>query len=231
MFRRDAEFGKDSDIVERTSSFSIPVERKRNGEYKLQESGNVYACMTSDFFLEEADGWRHEAWSFIRERSDLKFFIITKRIERFAVSLPSDWGNGWDNVTICSTCENQRRADERIPIMLSLPIKHMEVIHEPMLSPVDISTYLATGKIECVTCGGESGPGARLCDYDWILSTREQCLKHKVSFRFKQTGALFRKDGRIYRIDRRLQQSQARKADIDLSFRSSAPKQLQKELF
>ena len=215
MYRRDAEFGKDSSAVEKTSSFSLPISRRRDGSYRLQESGYVYACMTSDFFIEEADEWRKEAWAFIKERSDLSFFIITKRIERFHVSLPSDWGDGYENVTICSTCENQSTADRRLPVMLSLPIKHMEIIHEPMLEAVDISKYLSTGKIEAVTCGGESGPEARLCDYSWILDTRRQCLEYNVPFHFKQTGALFRKDGKLYHIPRAIQMSQAKKAGID----------------
>lgn len=66
-------------------------------------------------------------------------------------------------------------ADYRLPIMINLPIKHMEIIHEPMLEAIDINKYLESEKINNVTCGGESGDNARLCNYDWILNTREQC--------------------------------------------------------
>lgn len=45
------------------------------------------------------------------------FYIITKRIDRFMDCIPADWGDGWGNVTICSTCENQDRADYRLPIL------------------------------------------------------------------------------------------------------------------
>ena len=138
MFRRDAMYDKDSNTVTKTSTFNAPVRRSWDGSYKMQESGTVYACMTSDFFIEEADEWRKEAWAFIRERWDLDFCIITKRIERFEVSLPDDWGGGYENVTICATCENQKRADERLPILLDLPIRHREIIHEPMLEQIDI---------------------------------------------------------------------------------------------
>lgn len=215
MYRRDAEFDKDSSIVTKTSSFRLPVQKTRAGIYKLQETGYVYTCMTSDFFLEEADEWRKEAWKYIKIRSDLKFYIITKRIDRFEVSLPPDWREGWENVTICSTCEDQKMADFRLPILLELPIKHKEIIHEPMLENVDIERYLASGKIDGVICGGESGPNARVCDYDWILNTREQCLRNRVPFYFKQTGANFKKDGKLYQIPRKLQQPQAHKANID----------------
>lgn len=43
----------------------------------------------------------------IKERSDLNFMILTKRIERFFESLPNDWGDGYDNVYIGCTVENQ----------------------------------------------------------------------------------------------------------------------------
>lgn len=50
VYRRDAEFGKDSSIVTRTASFDLPVKRDRKREYKLQpERECVYTCMTSDF--------------------------------------------------------------------------------------------------------------------------------------------------------------------------------------
>lgn len=84
-----------------------------------------------------------------------------------------------------------------------------------MLEEIQIQPYLATGKIEQVTCGGESGEDARLCKYDWILSTRKQCVEAGVAFSFHQTGALFQKDGRIYQIPRSLQHSQAKKAGLD----------------
>lgn len=218
-FRRDAEFDKDSTLVCKTASFSLPVRKKRDGSYTLAQAERVYACMTSDFFVEEADEWRAEAWRMIRERQDLSFCIITKRIERFRVSLPDDWGGGYENVTVCATCENQAMADKRLPVLLELPIRHREIIHEPMLETVEIERYLASGKIERVICGGESGDEARVCDYAWVLHTREQCEKYRVPFFFKQTGARFQMNGKLYFIPRKWQMAQARKANINLPAR------------
>lgn len=215
MYRRDSQFGKDSSIISKTADFDLAVKKKRDGKYKLNSSGTVYVCMTSDFFIEEADDWRADIWSMIKERKDLDFCIITKRISRFHISLPDDWGDGYDNVTICCTCENQAAADERLPVLLNLPVKYRKIIHEPMLERINIEKYLASGKIETVVCGGESGPDARLCSYDWVLNTREQCKKNNVHFYFKQTGAKFEKDGKVYFIERKFQQSQARKAGIN----------------
>ena len=152
----------------------------------------------------------------LAKRRDLAFTIITKRIARFRASLPEDWGEGWEHVTLCSTCENQKRADERLPILISLPLRHREMIAEPLLGPLGIREFLKTGRIEHVTCGGESGPDARECRYEWVLSLRDQCAEEDVPFHFKQTGANFVKDGRAYRIPREFQHEQARKANIDL---------------
>ena len=67
--------------------------------------------MTSDFFHPDADEWRKEAWSMMRTRADFDFFFVTKRPERFHVNLPDNWGDGYPNVHICCTCENQYMAD------------------------------------------------------------------------------------------------------------------------
>ena len=79
---------------------------------------------------------------------------------------------------------------------------------------MDLSPYLGDWVLE-VIAGGESGNEARVCDYDWILDLREQCITKGVSFHFKQTGARFKKDGKYYRIKRQFQHKQARKAGID----------------
>jgi len=215
VYRRDAQYGKDSSVVAKTSDFNLPVKHNRAGEYKLSGNETVYTCFTSDFFLEEADAWRVEAWQMIRRRSDLHFLIITKRIHRFHVSLPDDWGEGYENVAICCTVENQSRADYRLPIFLAEPIRRKSIICEPLLESIDLSTYL-TSAIEEVVVGGESGNDARICSYRWVLDIREQCQRKGVAFHFKQTGAHFEKDGRLYTIRRALQHSQAQKADIDL---------------
>ena len=216
VYRRDAEFGKDSSIVEKTASFDLPLKRNRKKEYKLQpEEEPVYTCMTSDFFLKQADAWRPEAWKMIRLRKDLDFVIITKRIGRFLTCIPEDWGYGYENVTVICTCEDQMRADERLPVFLKLPIRHKQIIHEPMLQRIQIEEYLKTGQIEQVICGGESGDDARVCDYAWILDTWKQCVEADVSFHFKQTGANFKRGNRVYHIARKDQMSQAAKAGID----------------
>lgn len=216
MFRRDSLYDKDSEKIEKTKDFNLGIKKHRDGSYYLKSGELVYTCMTSDFFIEEADSWRKEIWNIIRTREDLHFAIITKRIERFKNCIPDDWNDGYDNVRIICTCENQSMADERLPIFLELPIKHREIIHEPMLEQINIEKYIKNNKIKCVTCGGESGNNARECNYEWILNTKEQCKKYNVQFYFKQTGANFIKNGQRYNIPRYEQMKQADKANINL---------------
>ena len=214
VYRQDSCYDKDSSVVTRTAAFDLPVKRRRNGDYRVPSGERVYACFTSDFFLEEADEWRAEAWAMIRERSDLSFLIPTKRIDRFGVALPADWGDGYDHVAIACTIENQDRLNYRLPLFKALPIRHRLLFCSPLLGPLDFAGYL-DDDIEEVSVGGESGTEARICDYDWVLDIRRQCVAKGVPFNFHQTGARLRKDGHIYRIRREFQHSQARRAGID----------------
>ena len=75
VFRRDAEFEKDSNVVTKTSSFNLPIRRDRSGNWKVPSGTLMWTCFTSDWypprdslglgvppFIEEADQWREDAW-------------------------------------------------------------------------------------------------------------------------------------------------------------------------
>ena len=151
----------------------------------------------------------------IKERSDIDFLILTKRIDRFTVSLPADWGAGYDNVNIGCTVENQEAADYRLPLFLSYPIKRRFIACAPLLGAIDLAPYLHG--VDHVTAGGETGREARICDYDWVLAIREQCAKAHVTFWFKNTGSLFRRNGVVEKINPFKQGSAARELGIDIS--------------
>lgn len=213
IHKGDAKRGVDTDQIVKTGRADAPIARKKNGEYRIASGQTVYLCFSSDFLLPEADGWRDECWRMMRQREDLDFLFLTKRIERFMDCIPANWGSGYDNVTVGCTVENQRRADERLPLFHDLPIKHKNIICQPMISPINLSGYLEG--VELVVVGGESDRFARALDYDWVLSVREQCVKARVSFAFRQCGTHFIKDGREYTLNARNLASQARKAGID----------------
>ena len=212
IHKGDAKRGIDTNCVTKTDKFNAPILRKKNGEYKMK-SGLVYVCFSSDFLLEDADPWRAECWDMIRQRQDCQFLFLTKRIERFMDCVPSDWGDGWDNVIVGCTVENQKRADERLRIFAKLPIKHKSIICQPMISAIDLENYL--DGVELVVAGGESDRYARPMYYDWVLSLREQCIRQQVSFAFRQCGTHFIKDGRQYNLQTKDLCAQARKAGID----------------
>lgn len=214
VYRRDSRYDIDSSQVRKTQSFNLPVARKRDGTYKVPPHTTLWTCFTSDFFISEADQWRDEAWAMIHARPDVNFILITKRIDRVAECLPDDWGDGYDNVTLYCTVENQKRADMRLPVFKRLPFKHKCIICEPLLGPISLSQWLGEW-VEEVSVGGESGPGARPCDFKWVMQIRADCVAANVPFFFKQTGANFIKDGKTYKIPRKLQSAQARKAAID----------------
>lgn len=215
VYRIDGAHGKKSDEVTLNADFLLPL-RQRKGSYKIESGERVYTCFSSDFLIEDADEWRQDAWRMMKLRPDLHFIFFTKRIERLAALLPPDWGDGYDNVTVGCTCENQKRADERLPIFLSLPLRHRVIVCEPLLSSIDLRPYLDRTKIESVSAGGESGTGARVCDFDWVLGIRDACADAGVCFSYHQTGALLRRDGKLYRIPRRHQHDQAARAGIDV---------------
>lgn len=217
MYFLDQKRGMDGRRVFRTQSgFTYPLKRDRDGRFKIRSGELIRVCMSSDFFLDEADEWRDEAWRIIRARSDVKFFLLTKRPERVRECLPEDWGDGWDNVFFNVTCENQRRADERLPLLLELPFKHKGFMAAPFIGTLNVEHYLASGQIEQVIAGGENYDGARPCNFDWVRSLSEQCKACDVTFCFIETGTVFIKDGRRFNIPSKFTQSQmAYKAGVN----------------
>ena len=126
-------------------------------------------------------------------RSDCTFLFLTKRIERFAQCIPEDWADGYENVIVCCTIENQRNADKKLSVFQALPIKHKCITAQPLIERVNLEPYL--DGVELVVVGGESDRDARPLDYDWVLDIREQCIRKQVNFEFRQCGTHFIKDG------------------------------------
>lgn len=58
VFRMDGRYGRLPDTVRKNREFDLPIQKNRNGAYKIPSGEVVYTCFTSDFFLEDADPWR-----------------------------------------------------------------------------------------------------------------------------------------------------------------------------
>lgn len=214
IHKGDSKRGVDTNDIVKLEKFYAPIEKNKKGEYKIKSGQTVYLCFSTDFLIEEGDQWRQECWNMIKERSDLNFIFLTKRIERFMDVIPEDWGDGYDNVTVGCTIENQDRADFRLSLFSKLPIKHKNIICQPLIEKVNIEKYL--NGVELVVVGGESDKNARPLNYDWVLAIREQCSKAGTNFEFRQCGSNFIKDDKMYTLKVKDLCSQARKADIDL---------------
>ena len=216
MYFLDKQRGGDGRRIYKVkNNFDYPLSKDKNGRYKIKSGEIIRVCMTSDFFLEEADEWRKDAWKIIKKRSDVAFMLITKRPERIASVLPPDWGDGYENVFLNVTCENQRRADERIPILFELPFKHKGIMAAPFIGAVSLKNYLPAGQIEQVIAGGENYDGSRPLYYEWVKQLYDECVAANVTFCFLETGTNFVKDGRMYRLlSKRLQSVMAYKSGL-----------------
>lgn len=198
--------------IVKTKDFNKPIERLKNGNYKMK-SGLVYLGFSTDFLIEEADNWRSECWKMIKERQDCTFLFLTKRIDRFMKCIPNDWEDGYENVVVGCTIENQKNADYRLKIFNELPIKHRCITAQPLIERINIEKYLYN--IELVVVGGESDYNARVLDYNWILEIRDECIRKNVNFEFRQCGTYTIKDGKKYKLQTKDLCKQAKLANID----------------
>ena len=212
IYKGDYKRDIDTSKIVKTKDFNKPIEKFKNGTYKIK-SGIIYLCFSSDFFIEEADDWRDECWKMIKERGDLDFLFLTKRIDRFYKCIPKDWHNGYENVIICCTIENQENADYKLSIFKDLPIKHKCITAQPLLEQINIEKYL--DGIVLVVVGGESDKKARILNYDWVLDIRKQCINAKVNFEFRQCGTNFMKDNKLYKLKVKDLCKQAKLANIN----------------
>ncbi len=126
------------------------------------------------------------------------FQILTKRSKQLArVQSKLPWGpNIWMGVTVESALYRYRINDLR---KTGAAIKFLSL--EPLLGPLP---ELDMTKIDWAIVGGESGPGARPIQREWVVQIRNQCREQNVHFFFKQWGGLNKKaagrllDGRLY---------------------------------
>jgi protein gp37 len=149
---------------------------------------------------------RERLWEVIEETPWLRWQLLTKRPENIASMAP--WSGPWpEHVWIGTSVENQRFANERIPLLLKVPAAVRFLSCEPLLGPVDLRltgtapSLLRDGefitwhrKIAWVICGGESGPKARETDLRWMSSIVEQCRDAEVAPFVKQLGTAWAKD-------------------------------------
>jgi protein gp37 len=103
------------------------------------------------------------------------------------------------NVHLGVSCENQETANERVDLLLRCPAAVRWVSMEPLLEetvifsldgPVDVPSG-ERSPLDWIVVGGESGPGARPCDVEWIRSIVRQCAESGTACFVKQLGAVW----------------------------------------
>lgn len=137
-----------------------------------------------EFILRIFDVMRRAHWH--------TFQVLTKRSRRLAELDPSlDWpANVWAGVSV-ETQDYIYRIDDLRRTLARVRFLSLE----PLLGPLP---RLDLRRIDWVIVGGESGPGARPMEEEWVLDIREQCLGANIPFFFKQWGGFNRKrNGRL----------------------------------
>ncbi len=191
-------------VAKSKTTFDDPLKWAKNG--KVKPGSQIFTCSWSDWFIEDADPWRDEAWEIVRD-TPFTYMILTKRPERIVNHLPSDWGRGYPNVWLGVSAEDQENADLRIRQLEKIPAATRFVSAEPLLGPIDFwldeSDLSLTGhgfhytfpEIDWIITGGESGPGCRPAELDWFRDIRDQCAAAGVAFFHKQMGGIRKIDG------------------------------------
>jgi len=166
--------------------FEVTIHWHRISEpYSWRKPRRVFVCSMGDLFHESIiTDDIHSLFRTMLFCSKHIFMILTKRPERMKnLLMDSSWRVG-ENVWLGVSVENQKRADERIPILLQISAAVRFVSVEPMLEPIDFTSYLS--ELNWTICGGESGPVRRLFNLDWARDLRDQCKEAEVPFFMKQ---------------------------------------------
>lgn len=186
----------------------------------------VFCASMADVFEEHADlpPVRERLFRLIETTPALDWQLLTKRPENLCEMLPATWLDApRQNVWIGTTCEDQRHFDLRAPVLRDVPAAVRFISFEPLLGPIDTrqewerdegdvghATRLDDLRLGPTNAepplmarawaivGGESGPGARPCDVEWIRSIVRQCHEASVPVFVKQdSGPKPGKRGRI----------------------------------
>lgn len=214
-----AKWGVNEDrVVTSDKNWREPLKWNAAAE-KAGERHRVFCASMADVFESKSElaHWREALWDLIEKTPRLDWLLLTKRPENVASLAP--WGLNWPrNVWLGTTVEDQKRAEERIPILLRIPAAVRFLSCEPLLGPLTLRDYMLPksagigcwhgghlhpwepgercppsldgqpGRIDWVIVGGESGPGSRPMHPDWARSLRDQCASAGVAFHFKQWG-------------------------------------------
>ena len=153
----------------------------------------VFVNSMSDLFHDAVpEDFIRSVFEVMNRASQHTFQVLTKRPQRVAAM------NGWldwsPNIWLGVSVESEARLD-RIDHLRATGVATKFLSLEPLLGPL---SPLELANMDWVIVGGESGPGARPMEADWVREIRDTCLSQQVPFFFKQWGGVFKKrTGRV----------------------------------
>lgn len=172
----------------------IPLKRRKP---------TVYAVWNDLFHAAVDPEFSFEAFEVMRNSQRHTFLVLTKRPQNISRKYFEIMERCLKNVCLGLTVCNQPEADEKIPIFLQVPGKKALNI-EPMLGEIDLrkintrpfppygfqsdNVLQHPSQIHAVILGGETGPGARPLNLEWVRSVRDQCQASGTPFFFKGWG-------------------------------------------
>jgi protein gp37 len=153
----------------------------------------VFAFSMADLFEDrrDLDEWRDKFFAIVEKTPNLIYQFLTKRADKIEAMIPGRWKEkGWpENVWMGVTAENQRRWEERVPILRALDAKVKWVSAEPLLSDI-VADYAG---IDWIVVGGDSGSDRRMAP-EWANNILVRCTSSGTKFFFKQKGDVLAKE-------------------------------------
>ena len=148
----------------------------------------VFCASLADIFDNQVDpAWRVDVFALVKSCPHLDWLLLTKRPQNIRKMLPSDWGDGYANVWLGMTGEDQAHFDSRWKHLARVPAVVRFVSYEPAIGPLRIAP--ASIVPDWLISGGESGGNARPLDPRWIRAVAADCDARGIALFHKQWGA------------------------------------------
>jgi protein gp37 len=168
-----------------------PVKWNADADAFEREHGHrprVFCASLADVFDNKVHStWRKDLFELIRECDRLDWLLLTKRPQNIFKMLPADWGDGYLNVWLGITAEDQPHFDQRWKHLQKIPASIKFISYEPALGPLRLPSH---GPLpDWLISGGESGGGARPVKRRWIRDVIADCREHGVAVFHKQWGS------------------------------------------